>query len=210
MSTGPGERESVDRAGRVTLVTDRLWTVPNLLSIVRLLLIPVFLWLLVERELAWAGLLLIVSGITDYADGKIARHYGLVSKVGQVLDPIADRLYITVTIIGLATIGVIPWWLVAVLVLRDAAIAAMYPLVRRHRLAIPEVDFTGKFATACLLAGFPLLLLAEVEGWWVTLCLALGWALVWWGTVVYWVTAAIYAWQVRHMVGQRRALEAGV
>lgn len=204
MTTGQGEAQPTGHPRRVLPVTDRLWTVPNLLSVVRLALVPVFIWLLIEGSLGWAGLVLVVAGVSDFLDGKIARRYGLVSRLGQVLDPIADRLYITATVIGLAAVQVIPWWLVAVLFLREAFILAQYPLVHRHRLPIPEVTFIGKAATFNLLGGFPLLLLGHVDGWWSVPCLATGWALVWWGTVLYWVTGLVYGWQVLHMVGQRR------
>lgn len=207
MTTGTGEQETGAGERRVLPVTDKLWTVPNLLSFLRLALVPVFIWLLVERELGWGGLVLVVAGISDFADGKIARHYGLISKLGQVLDPIADRLYIAATIFGLAAVGVIPWWLVLVLLARDAFIAAMYPIVHRHHLPIPAVTFVGKAATFNLLGGFPLILLGNVDGPWSIFCLATGWALTWWGTVLYWVTGLIYAWQVRDMVHQRRRLE---
>lgn len=199
MSTGAGEEASAGHEQRVLPVTDRLWTVPNLLSILRLVLVPVFVWLLAVRELGWAGLVLVVAGFSDFADGKIARRYGLISKLGQVLDPIADRLYIAATVIGLAVVEVIPWWLVLILFAREAFILAMYPVVRHHRLPIPAVTFIGKAATFNLLGGFPLLLLGHVDGWWSVLCLATGWALVWWGTVLYWVTGLVYGWQVRVM-----------
>lgn len=205
MTTGAGEDAAAGHEQRVLPVTDRLWTVPNLLSILRLALVPVFIWMLVERQLGWAGLVLVIAGFSDFADGKIARHYGLISKLGQVLDPIADRLYITATVIGLAVVDVIPWWLVVLLFLREVFIGVMYPTVRKHALPIPPVDFIGKSATFNLLGGFPLLLLGHVDGWWSVLCLATGWALVWWGTVLYWVTGFVYAWQVAHMVRQRKA-----
>ena len=198
--------DSSGQAGRqrVLPVTDRPWTVPNLLSMLRLALVPVFVWALVQRELGWAALVLVVSGVSDFADGKIARHYGLTSRLGQVLDPVADRLYIAATVIGLAAVQVIPWWLVVVLFARELFIVLMYPVVRRYRLPIPEVTFIGKAATFNLLGGFPLVLLGHVPGWWSVLCLASGWALVWWGTVLYWVTGLVYGWQVRVMVRQRR------
>lgn len=204
MTNGQGESSGAVETHRVLPATDRLWTVPNLLSFLRLALVPVFVWALVQRELGWAGLVLVIAGASDFADGKIARHYGLVSRLGQVLDPIADRLYMAATVLGLAVVGVIPWWLVLVLLLREVAIVAMYPVVRRHGLPIPPVTFVGKAATFNLFAGFPLLLLGHLDGWWTVACLAIGWSLVWWGTVLYWVTGLIYGWQVRDMVRQRR------
>lgn len=208
MTNGPGDASGEVGAQRELLVTDRLWTVPNLLSVLRLALVPVFVWLLVRDELGWAALLLMVSGASDFADGRIARAYGLTSRLGQILDPVADRFYIAATVLGLAAVQVIPWWLVLVLFLRETLIVVMYPVVRHHRLPIPPVTFVGKAATFNLLSGFPLLLLGHVEGWWSTPCLVVGWALVWWGTALYWVTGLVYARQVALMVRRRR--EGGV
>ncbi|WP_151523418.1 CDP-alcohol phosphatidyltransferase family protein [Serinicoccus kebangsaanensis] len=199
-----GDRSGQVEQHRVLPVTDRLWTVPNLLSMIRLLLVPVFVWALLERQLGWAALVLVVAGASDFADGKIARRYGLTSRLGQVLDPIADRLYIAATVVGLAAVDVIGWWLVAVLFARETFIVLLYPVVRRYRLPIPEVTFIGKAATFNLLGGFPLLLLGQVDGWWTVVSLACGWALVWWGTVLYWITGLAHGWQVADMVRQRR------
>lgn len=204
MSTGQGEDVVVDPADGTSRGTDQVLNVPNALSLLRLVLVPVFIWLLVVGELGWAGLVLVVAGLSDYADGKIARRYGLVTRLGQLLDPIADRLYIAATMLGLAAVGVIPWWLLALLVARDALILSMYPTVRRHGLPIPPVDFIGKAATFNLLGGFPLLLLGSVDSPLTTLCLAVGWALVWWGAALYWVAGLVYAWQVAVMRRQRR------
>lgn len=204
MSTGQGEDVVTHPVDGLPGATDQVLTVPNLLSLLRLVLVPVFVWLLVVGELGWAGLVLVVAGLSDYADGKIARRYGLVTRLGQLLDPIADRLYIAATMVGLAAVDVIPWWLLVLLVARDAFILSMYPTVRRHRLPIPPVDFIGKSATFNLLGGFPLLLLGSVASPFTTLCLTLGWALVWWGAALYWVAGVVYAWQVAVMRRQRR------
>ena len=90
-------------------VSNRVLTVPNALSALRLVGVPVFLWAILSERDGLAIVLLMASGLTDYLDGKIARTYGLVSRVGQLLDPIADRLYIVSTLIGLAWRDIIPW-----------------------------------------------------------------------------------------------------
>lgn len=205
MGTGEAPQTSRDRTDRP--VSARLLTVPNVLSVVRLLALPLYLWLLVEGEVGWAGLLLVLSGLTDWLDGTIARRFGQVSRLGQLLDPIADRLYIATTLLSLAWYGIVPWWLVVVLVARDAFILAMAPLVRHHRLPIPPVHFVGKAATFNLLGAFPLLLFGHLDGWWRVPALALGWSMAWWGTVLYWITGFVYAWQVRAMVRRRRELQ---
>ncbi|MFK5635551.1 MULTISPECIES: CDP-alcohol phosphatidyltransferase family protein [unclassified Ornithinimicrobium] len=210
MSTATGEPAEDGRDGPDLPVSDRLLTLPNVLSFIRLLGVPIYLWLLLSDRLALAGLVLVLSGFTDYLDGKIARHYHLESRLGQLLDPVADRLYIATTLLSLAWIDLIPWWLVVLLMARDALILAMAPLVRRHALPIPPVDFVGKAATFNLLGAFPLLIFGHVEGWWTTASLATGWALVWWGAALYWVTGFIYARQVRQMLRLRAGREARV
>ncbi len=180
------------------------FTVPNIISGLRLVGVPVFLWLLLIEADGWAVLVLMVSGISDYLDGKIARHYGLTSKVGAYLDPIADRLYIFSTLLGFGLRDVIPWWLVLLLVARDAFTAGMYPVARFYRLPAPPVHFIGKAATFNLLYAFPLLLLAQQDSLLGTIAEPIGWAFVWWGTGLYWLAALIYAVQVADMVRQRR------
>lgn len=180
-------------------------TVPNLLSILRLIGVPVFLWLILVEQDGWALVILMASGISDYLDGKIARHYGLVSKVGQYLDPIADRLYIATTLLGLGYREIVPWWLVLILVARDAFTAGMYPVARSYRLPAPPVHFVGKAATFNLLYAFPLLLLGVQDSIAGAVAMPIGWAFAWWGTGLYWLSALLYAVQVADMVRQRRA-----
>lgn len=180
-------------------------TVPNLLSILRLVGVPVFLYLILTGQDGWALGVLLVSGISDYLDGKIARHYGLVSKVGEYLDPIADRLYIASTVLGLGWREIIPWWLVLILVARDTFTAGMYPLARSYRLPAPPVLFVGKAATFNLLYAFPLLLIGAQESVVAQIARPIGWAFAWWGVGLYWLSALAYAAQVADMVRQRRA-----
>ena len=102
------------------MTTERVLTIPNALSFVRLLLVPVFLWLVLGPEHDELALLvLVVSGITDYLDGKLARRLGQTTKIGAILDPVADRLYILAVVIGLGVRDIIPWWLAIILPLRD-------------------------------------------------------------------------------------------
>lgn len=180
-------------------VSDRVLTIPNVLSVVRLLGVPVFLWAILSGRDVLALVVLIVSGLTDYLDGKIARTMGLESRLGQLLDPIADRLYIVTTIVGLAWREIIPWWLVAILVAREVFMAVVMLRVRSlGQIGLP-VHFIGKAATFSLLYAFPVLLLAEVSSgvrFWAE---PLGWAFALWGTALYWVAAGIYVLQVRDL-----------
>ena len=188
------------------------WTVPNLLSVLRILGVPLFLWAILTHRDGIAVATLVLSGVTDYLDGQIARRYGLVTRLGQLLDPIADRLYIAATMVGLAAVDVIPWWLLVLLVARDAFILSMYPTVRRHRLPIPPVDFIGKSATFNLLGGFPLLLLGDGPGTGAEIARSFGWAFAIWGTCMYWWAGVLYAVQVRTLLREvprpRRAARA--
>ena len=145
-------------------VSNRIWTVPNALSVLRLLGVPVFFWLILAEHDWWALIVLMVSGFTDYLDGKIARSFGLVSRLGAVLDPVADRLYIFTTVLGLAYRGIIPWWLVIVLVGRDAILSIALLVIRSEAARGLPVHFVGKAATFNLLYAFPLLLLADGDG----------------------------------------------
>lgn len=165
----------------------QVWTIPNLLSFARLLGVPLFLWLVLGPQADVAAfIVLVIAGITDYLDGAIARATGQFSRLGAVLDPLADRLYIAATILGLALRAIIPWWLVAILVARELMLLALLPILRRHgRVALP-VTLLGKAATFCLLWGFPTLLLASIDGPLGTLALVCGWAFSLWGTALYW------------------------
>jgi cardiolipin synthase len=196
---GAGEHLPADPVGRPWWVPT-----PNLLSALRLVGVPVFFWLLLIEADLWAVLVLVVSGLSDYLDGKIARAYDLTSTAGGYLDAIADRLYIASTVLGFGLREIIPWWFVLILVARDAFAAGMYPLARLYRLPPPPVHFVGKAATFNLLYAFPILLLAEQGGAVQAVALPLGWAFIWWGTGLYWIAIMIYTAQVADMVRQRR------
>ncbi|HQH08363.1 MAG TPA: CDP-alcohol phosphatidyltransferase family protein [Phycicoccus sp.] len=182
--------------------TDRVLTVPNVLSMLRLVGVPAFLWAILTHRDGLALILLMGSGITDYLDGKIARHYGLVSRVGQLLDPIADRLYIVVTLLGLAWREIIPWWLVIVLFAREAFMLVVVLIAKRHGWNGLPVHFVGKAATFNLLYAFPLLLLADGTGQVAEIARPIGWGFAWWGVVLYWVAGLLYAVQLRQLIAR--------
>ena len=140
--------------------SDRILTVPNLLSFLRLALVPVFLILLVEGEDLIALAVLALSGFTDFLDGYIARRFNQVSKLGQMLDPAADRLYILAALLGLAWRDLVPVWLVIVIVARDVMLVVLAALLARVGHSAFRVNWVGKWATACLFVGLPLLMLA--------------------------------------------------
>lgn len=185
-------------------VSNRIWTVPNALSLLRLLGVPLFFWLILAEYDWWALAVLMIAGFTDYLDGKLARMLGQTSKLGQMLDPAADRLYILATILALAMRDTIPWWLVWILLARELFILCLGPILQRHRLPLPPVSFIGKSATFNLIYAFPLVLLGEQAGAVGGVARPLGWAFVWWGTALYWVAGIMYAVQVRQMVRDSR------
>jgi len=185
--------------------TDRILTIPNVLSFLRLLGVPLFLWLVLVPEAdGWAFVVLAVSGITDWADGAIARATGQISRLGQLLDPLADRLYIAATLVGLAIREIIPWWLVVLLLARDLVLAVVLALLKRRGIIGLPVHFLGKAATFCLLWGFPLLLLgADATGTGLSLAelaRVLGWAFAIWGTALYWWAGLLYLEQARRIL----------
>jgi cardiolipin synthase len=173
-------------------VSSRVLTVPNLISVARLLLVPVFAWLIWAHHDVWAVVVLAVSGISDWLDGVAARRLHQVSRLGQLLDPAADRLFIVVTLLGLALRDIIPWWLVAVILLREVVLGAMLPFLARAGYGPLPVNFIGKAATLTLMYAFPLLLLAQVDGWVGTVAGIVGWAFAWWGVGLYWWAAYLY------------------
>ncbi|MGV1036332.1 MAG: CDP-alcohol phosphatidyltransferase family protein [Candidatus Nanopelagicales bacterium] len=188
--------------------TDRVLTVPNLLSFLRLLGVPLFLWLiLVPKADGWAVVLLILAGLSDYLDGKIARRWNQISRLGQLLDPLADRLYILATLIGLLLRDIIPWWLVALLVARDVIMAIVLFVLKRSRgiTGLP-VHFIGKAATFCLLYAFPLILLGAGTGWLATVCRVFGWAFALWGTGLYWWAGGLYIEQALRIIRRTPAV----
>lgn len=182
------------------LVTDRVLTIPNVLSLLRLVFVPVFAWLILSRHDGYALAVLAMSGVTDYLDGALARRWGQVSRVGQLLDPFADRLYILSTLLGLAWREVIPWWLVVALVGRDVLLTLTLPVLARYGYGPPPVHFLGKAATFNLLYAFPLLLLADGTGPAARIAEPIAWAFAWWGTALYWWAGWLYLRQVRQMI----------
>jgi cardiolipin synthase len=181
--------------------TSQVWTLPNLLSVLRLAGVPLFLWLILgPEEDAWALVVLMVAGITDFLDGWLARRLDQMSVVGQMLDPVADRLYILAAVVGLALRDVIPWWVAVSLPLRDVLMVCAVPLLRTRGYTVLPVHFLGKAATFCLLYAFPLLLLGDGESVVATLAQVFGWAFTLWGIGLYWWAGILYAWQVRRLL----------
>lgn len=182
-------------------VSTRVWTVPNMLSMLRLAGVPLFLWLVLGPEAdVWALVVLMISGITDYLDGWLARRLDQRSVVGEILDPVADRLYILAAVSGLWLRDVIPWWVALAIPLRDLLLWGLVPILRTRGYSSLPVHFLGKAATFNLLYAFPLLFLGDGVGALATLANVFGWAFAIWGLALYWWAGVLYAWQVAKLV----------
>ncbi len=176
---------------------DRLFTVPNAISVLRLAGVPLFLWLLLGPHADyWALVVLAVSAITDWLDGKLARWLDQTSRIGALLDPAADRLYILSTVIAFVARHIVPWWLAALLVGKDVLVGLCLPVLRRYGFTPPEVHYVGKAATFALLYAFPLLLLAQGTSQAARIAWPIGYAFVVWGSALYVWSGALYIAQV--------------
>jgi cardiolipin synthase len=164
-----------------------VFTIPNIISMLRLLGVPFFVWLiLVPQADVVAFVVLTIAGVSDWVDGYLARRLNQQSELGALLDPLADRLYIIATIVALAIRDIIPWWLVVLVLARDVLLLLLLPVLRRQgRISLP-VTYVGKAGTFALLWGFPLLLLSGVGGTFGQVIGAAGWAFALWGTALYW------------------------
>ncbi|WP_306207647.1 CDP-alcohol phosphatidyltransferase family protein [Actinoplanes sp. RD1] len=185
---------------------NRIWTIPNVISFVRLLGVPLFLYLLLgpHHDVA-AVIVLALGGTTDWVDGYVARRMNSVSRLGELLDPFADRLYILATLVGFTMREVVPWWLTGALLLREAVLGVALLILRRHGYGPPPVHYVGKTGTFVLLAAFPVMLLAEavpsIDPW----ALPIGWGLAWWALGLYWAAAVLYLAQASALLRADRA-----
>jgi cardiolipin synthase (CMP-forming) len=187
--------------------SNRIWTVPNVISFVRLLGVPLFLYLLIgpHHDVA-AVVVLALGGTTDWVDGYVARRLGQVSRLGELLDPFADRLYILAALIGLTVRDVVPWWLTIALLLREAVLGVALLVLRRHGYGPPPVHYLGKTGTFVLLFAFPVLLLARAAPSTAPVVGPIGWGLAWWALGLYWAAAVLYLAQTAALLRADRAM----
>ena len=167
-------------------------TIPNAITGVRALGIPLFLWAYLGLDnLALAFVVLTVGALSDYFDGKVARALNQESKLGAALDPTIDRAYIAATAFALVIANIVPMWLLLLLLVRDVWVGSMLLLKRRGGSGVFEVTFLGKAATFNLLYAFPFLLLSGPNG--VNEIFRIcGWAFAIWGCALYLATGAQY------------------
>lgn len=184
----------------MTTVSTRIVTIPNLLSLFRLLLIPVFLILLVVGAYIWALVVLVLSSATDFVDGYVARHFNQISRVGQLLDPAADRLFIFSTLIGLAWTGFIPWWFAGVIFARELLLLIIGVILANHGYGPLPVHHLGKMGTFALLTAMPLLILGAAFPQIDVFAYPVGWAAALWGVFLYWWAGVLYALEAGRLI----------
>lgn len=180
-------------------------TWPNLITLVRFLLIPVFVILVVQGHPGWALVSLVVLGVSDWADGFIARKFDQGSKLGTALDPVADRLAIIAVVLSLVLVGLLPWIVVVIIVVVDALLAVLSSVWFRGDPDL-KVSWTGKIRSALLFVGLPVLLFSETswasEHSWIRITALV---FVWLGTVGHVLAGAQY---FAAMVQKRRRVSA--
>jgi cardiolipin synthase len=186
--------------------SNRIWTIPNVISFIRLLGVPLFLYLLLgPHHDVSAVIVLAIGGTTDWVDGFVARRMNSVSRLGELLDPFADRLYILATLVGFTVRGVVPYWLTAALLLREVVLGVALLVLRRHGYGPPPVHYVGKTGTFVLLGAFPVILLAaavpSIDSW----AGPIGWGLAWWALGLYWAAAALYLAQTTQLLRADKA-----
>ncbi|MCS3779585.1 cardiolipin synthase [Tsukamurella ocularis] len=170
--------------------------VPNALSALRLLGVPLFLWLvLVEHADVWALAVLMVSGFTDWLDGKLARLLNQQTRLGELLDPAADRLYMIAVPIAFGIRGILPWWVIGLLIGREVVLAGTVPFLRSRGITALPTLYLGKAATFALMYALPMLLAGTFDNMLGAIMHPLGWAFLIWGLGMYWWTLVLYWWQ---------------
>jgi cardiolipin synthase len=185
--------------------TDRILTVPNVITLVRLCLLPVFLWLLFARDnRAAAAGLLAVLGATDFLDGYIARHFDQVSELGKILDPVADRLLFFVAVGGIMIDGSVPVWFAVAVLAREVLVAGGTLVLAAKGVRRIDVTWYGKAYTLLLMIAFPLFLASESTVSWHeaagTLAVLVGIP----GLVLSWYSAALYLPLARRALRERQ------
>jgi cardiolipin synthase (CMP-forming) len=181
-------------------VSSRILTLPNVLSLLRILLVPVFLLLLIEGQDGAALLVLVISSGTDFLDGFLARRLHQISRLGQLLDPAADRLYIFAALIGLAVRELVPWWIMVIVLGRDIFMLLLGIVLANFGFGPLPVHQLGKVATFCLFYALPMIMLGAAFpafAWWSQ---PIGWAFALWGAFLYWWAGIIYAIETMRVI----------
>jgi cardiolipin synthase len=185
-------------------VSSKIFTVPNILSFLRLLMVPVFLVLIVVGHDLIALVVLVVATATDFFDGLIARRFGSISRLGQLLDPAADRLFIFTALIGLAVREILPWWLLIVVIARDVMLVIVGVTLANVGYGPLPVHHLGKTATFCLFWGLPIIVLGHAIPVVQVATDPIGWAFTLWGAFFYWWAGIVYLRQAISLLRKSR------
>jgi cardiolipin synthase len=199
----PQPAETPGPLGPSRRVSSAIVTAPNAVTLVRLLLVPVCAYLLASGEFGWGLVLTALVGSTDWVDGWLARRTGQVSRVGQLFDPLADRLLIVAVAIALVVQEVVPWQAAVLLVLRDLVLLCGWPLLKRRGIEPPEVIVLGKAATLVLLIALPVLTLGATGLPVADVARLLGLAGLWVGVAMYYLAGAVYVRMVLERLSQQ-------
>jgi cardiolipin synthase len=178
--------------------------IPNLLSFLRIALVPVFLWLLLQELFLAAIVVLAVAGLTDFLDGFLARKLNQTTKLGKMLDPVADRLYIFATLLALSATGYVPWWLAGLVILRDLLMLFSMPVLASVGYRSLPVHYLGKASTFALLYSFPLLLMGKIFTEAAFIITPIAWAFALWGVALYWWSGFVYLWHLILLIREER------
>ena len=173
-------------------ISSRVLTIPNVLSFTRLALVPVFLWLIIIGQDVLALAVLVFSSLSDFLDGVIARRFHQITRLGQLLDPAADRLFIFAALIGLSVREVIPWWFFILVGARDVVLLILGIILANFGYGPLPVHHLGKVATFCLLYALPMLMIGQAFPDAAVVTDPLGWAFAIWGAFLYWWAGLIY------------------
>ena len=185
---------------------DRILTAPNVITMVRLLCIPIFLWLLfgAHRQTA-AAVLLAVLGATDWVDGFVARRYGQVSTLGKVLDPTADRILVGTAVISIMVYGAVPLWFGLATIAREVLVSAMVLLLAALGAARIDVLWVGKAGTFGLMFAYPTFLLGDGTASWQEPIRVIAWVTGLIGLALAWWAAGSYIAPARRALREGRA-----
>jgi cardiolipin synthase len=183
-------------ARKSSFLNGEVVNIPNLLSFLRIALVPVFVWSLFNEMFLSAVLVLMLAGVTDFLDGYLARKLNQMTKLGKILDPVADRLYIFATLLTLSVTGNIPWWLAALVISRDVLMLLSLPVLATAGYRSLPPHYLGKASTFALLYSFPLLLMGQIFVDAQFIIMPIAWAFALWGVALYWWSGFVYLWQL--------------
>jgi cardiolipin synthase len=170
-----------------------LVTIPNAISLARILLIPLFVWLILDEDSAELGLVVFaIVAATDWVDGYVARRTGQVSEAGKILDPLADRLAIVAALIALTIADIFPLWAALLVLMRDLSVLIVGALMFARRRARVEVRWIGKLATFALILGIVGISWGNLGLWLYQVVLAAGWLAFVTGLIEYYLAAGVY------------------